>query len=605
MDLSFRTIREVVQPSAAFTTDSQLSDEPEIDGALGSDWASSQLNPKNRIDSLEPLKNARWRIDGATGLGTQYFAIPLFADVAPMRIDVFIHEGASYPIALRRSLDLDQAFHTKDADRVRRLGIARYLVRILQFQSEPGSVLAPEHARVLYHRGPFGSRIIVETLSLNIEDCRLRIYANHALEADLCSERELRRLWQIQEKDQEALPPRISIDNLQIVQQLSDSVGLVRLLQQHVPGQYGESSFVAMKSVTSQVKYLYHEIYNLLFHQGIKYRPQHLITKRCLFGSKNAIVGFTMPYLPDGSIRDILPLLRIHGQATLKDQLHWARELTNAMHQICAGSDFFYPDLRLDNVLLSDAREPLLVDFEGRGVWSGFSAPEVEHFENIVLLARDDDGDTAVPDAERDRARDLLSHVTGRDRAWLDDVLDDTRYGAVDARSTGYNVAWLCLSPRERDAATVYMLARVLWCVFEGESAPHRGAVRVSYAREPTGVEWPNFDATPHAVRPLLQRCWSSVTEEPCRFVRVGAKLFMKSDVPGGKQGQYTLDGDASSVRSRARELWRARLAESRSWIRRREERIAAGKEATDHGRPSLAELRRDLDLLNAELLRE
>ncbi len=609
MDLSFRTIHDVIHPTAAFSVDFRLDDgavqvDPWRDDACD-DWEASQLNPKNRIDSLDPLDDPLWRIDGATGLGTQFYAFPLFlADIPPMRLDVFICEGASYPPLLRALLDLDQAFHIRDAERIRRLGISRYILRILQLHTHSGGNLGRDAVAELYERGPFGSRILIQQLSLNIRDCQIRIHHNHALERDLLSYRDLKSMWSTDAaKAETEYPPQLSMDNLVLVRQLYDSISLVHLRGgEEMPG--SDSKLFLLKSVTSQVKFMYHELHELLFripsHANIIAKPMHVVTKQCLFGRKTGVVGFTLHYHPLGTLRDTLPLLRIHSRLELWAQFRWATQLATAMCAIWRnGHHTFYPDLRLDNIVSSASGDVVLIDFEQRGVWCGFSAPEVEFFENLRILAMDDpESDYAIPDDVREQYREeLAKYIKSGDEESLETLMEETKYSKTGA---SYNIAWLCLGQEEREAAMVYMLGRVLWCIFEGMSAPHRGAIWQSYRWEPE-VEFPRFHRTPPEVRNLILRCFGETSaREQTQFVRVASKVYMKeTSNPTG----YVLSAD--NLGAKAKAFWGEKLREGDKWLKARSQRQKTARPGDRYGRPSLENVTLDLQALQAKLAPE
>jgi len=602
MDLSFRTIHDVVHPTAAFASEPEgKSDGADGDPREGSNsWELSQLNPKNRVDSLDDLQNPLWRIDGSTGLGTQFYATPLFlADIPPMRLDVFIYEGASYPPLIRSLLNLDQAFHTKDAERVRRLGIARHISRILQRQTQLDAELGVDIVRELYYRGPFGSRITIEHLSLCLAECRIRVHYNHALERDLLSYRDLVSLWKGDEREGGGaeIPPQLGIDHLSLIQQLHDSISLVRVKVAESPTD--EHPIQILKAVTSEVKYMYHELHALLFRvpagPNTMARPTHIITKQCLFGTKRGVIGFTLPYHPAGSLRDALPLLRIHEQLGLTDQIRWARQVATALSAVWNnGFRTFYPDLRLDNIVLSASRDVVLVDFEQRGVWSGFSSPEVEIFETIRIIALDDtDSEFGIPEAVQEQFKAQLAdylHMSAEES--LERLVEEPRYTRP---GNGYNLSWLCLSEQEQEASMVYMLGRVLWCIFEGMSAPHRGAIWQSYRREPE-VEFPRFYRTPPDARSLIQRCLGpDGARELCQFVRVGSKVWFKKE-KAGDPIEYNLM--AEHVPAQAKAYWTEQLRKGDEWLKDRRRRREDGSFDGRYGRPTLETVASELQAL-------
>lgn len=96
--------------------------------------------------------------------------------------------------------------------------------------------------------------------------------------------------------------------------------------------------------------------------------------------------------------------------------------------------------------------------------------PEVNAIEYVRLLAIDDDID---PDVQVKYAALLSGLLPG----W-EDMGEGEDYAWP---SSGYNVPWACLTRTEQEACEVYMLGRVLWCIFEASNAPQRAAVWLSY----------------------------------------------------------------------------------------------------------------------------
>ncbi|EPE08271.1 hypothetical protein F503_01054 [Ophiostoma piceae UAMH 11346] len=626
MDLSFEAIHDVIHPTAAFSQGSgdgdggrsstssyagskDCGDDDEHHNSIDDDagWTQSQLNPKNRIDSLAPMSQPLWRIDGSAGFGTQFYAYPLFLDgPPPMHIDVFVHEGASYPAVVRELLDLDVSFHTKDAGRVRRLGIAQHILRILHWHTtkEDGS-LRQGVVKNLYNNGPFGSRIVIDNLSCHIHESRIAISPNYPLENDLISYQELIRMWGL--VDDESLPPEVSIDRVHLVRQLHDSISEV-YVDNDVGDQPGEPerTIVVLKSLTSGVKYMYQEIRALLKdiprHEYILSKPLHIVTKQCLFGRKRGVIGFTMPFLKAGSLRDALPLLRVHGRLHRADQLRWARQITEAMCHVWHEGHSFYPDLRLDNVVLTAPApegDAGLVDFEQRGVWSSFSAPEVDYVENVRLVAFDDqDFDFAIPE---DVCREFKKKLVLCYDAAMTEKTDASTTPAVQSGNSklktpskrplilrleeevkysnpalSYNVSWSCLTKTEQEAAMVYMLGRLMWCIFEGMSAPHHGAIWQSYSREPE-LEFPTFQHSCPEQKALVLRCFGDAgAKEQSRFVRWKSKLYMKQGVKANSSTSpspmYELVSD--DLVGKARLYWKEQLDEGEAWLQHRNEQL-------------------------------
>ncbi|KAL2134512.1 hypothetical protein VTI74DRAFT_11623 [Chaetomium olivicolor] len=584
MELNSVSIHDVIHPTAAFLErPARHYQTTRRSGDV--DWDDSQLNPKNRIDSLDPPLKPLWRIDGGTGMGERYFAVPLFlADIPPMRFDVFIPEEVvtSCPPALREVLDLDAAFHTKDEARLRRLGIARHILRTLQLWTlEEGTEMYSNMCNNL----PFGSRIIFENLHADIHQINILVAPTYDVERSLIKLSSLREDLGLSRAVH--IPEELDISRLSLVKQLYDSVCVVRIRPDE--GDDRPAKLWVFKAMTSDTKYLYVELHNLLrmpYNKYVMWKPRYIVTKVCKFGEKKAVVGFIMPFHAPGSLRDHLPLLRMQNRLTFVEKTRWAMALAVAVTHVKDAHGTFYPDLRLDNILLSPQREIVMVDFEQRGVWCEFAAPEVNAIEYMRILASDglkDDskGYTPIPESKRQHYASILDRLLP---GW--DVLQAAE-NYTDPRPHGYpnyNIAWLCLDAKEQESAMVYMLARVLWCIFEGQCAPQHAAVWQSYPREPD-LEFPAFRDTPPAVRGVIEQCTRGRRDTlASRVVRYGNKLVVK-----GKEREGCTEQE---VREAAREWWREEVEEAEKWIEMREEKKSRGEwDGNWYQRPSLMDL--------------
>ncbi|KAI0974527.1 hypothetical protein F4678DRAFT_380288 [Xylaria arbuscula] len=481
MDLCQRAIEEVVHPTAAFLRASGGEAWLYSEDAPQPSWEDSLLNPKNRIDSLDPPDNPLWRIDGCTGLGTQYYAVPVcLPHVPPMRMDVFIPENQ--PSHIREQLDLHKAFHTKDASRLSRLAITKHIIRTLQVWTRSTFEDIDSFER-FYKSKPFGSRLVFENLSFDTRQINVRVGPNHNLELQLLSLQKLTSLWGIKLQSLRV----VDFFDVHVVSVLHDSVCLVRI----------QGQLFIFKALVSEVKYLYHELKTLCTvepHANIISRPIHLIRKACCFGGKHAIVGFTTFYHQHGSLRDLLPQLRIHDGLRLEDQFKWSIQVIRALEHLRTRSSTYYPDLRLDNLVMSKSFDVVMVDFEQRGVWCEFAAPEVNAIEYMRLVAADD----RVPSEVRLKYEGIMRNLVPD----YDRLQDDGYTNPHD----GYNASWIALAPEEQEVAEVYMLGRLLWCIFEGVSGPQKAAVWQSYRWE-SSLEFPEYDRTPPELRELIDRC--------------------------------------------------------------------------------------------------
>ncbi|KAH9902200.1 hypothetical protein F4778DRAFT_770945 [Xylariomycetidae sp. FL2044] len=582
MDLSMRVIEQVIHPTAAFARascdDAELSEPPGL--AHEQPWADSRLNPKNRIDSLALPRAPYWRIDGCAGLGTQYYAVPLFIPNAPpMRMDVFI--PYNLPIQIREQLDLNAAFHTKDAARLSRLAITRLIIRKLQHWVTEDFEDLDTFER-FYRSIPFGSRIVFENLSLDnssldIHQIRLKVGMNHDLERQLLSVSSLRSFW----GDDFSFPPAIDFYDVHVIQVLHDSVCIVRI--------YGE--LFIFKALTGGEKYLYHELKTLCTlapHSHVIVRPIHIVQKKANFGSKKAVVGFTTFYHAKGSLRDLLPQRRIHGQLQRADQLKWSIQLTTALEHLRTSTETYYPDLRLDNIVLSEQEDIVMVDFEQRGVWCEFAAPEVNAVEYIRFVAIADDEDLGqVPMEIKKKYQAKLEQLVPGFEA-----LEGRRYTNPDE---GYNLSWIALTAAEKEAAEVYMLGRVLWCIFEGVSGPQKAAVWQSYRWE-SDLEFPEYDRTPPVMRTLIDRCTRGRRETLGSIITRQHSQLVLRDRPLGDQ-------TADDVQEAARKFWRDELVMAEKFLWMRDFRHSQGQwDGNYYARPTLKEVLTTLQAYQKEV---
>ncbi|OAQ97147.1 hypothetical protein LLEC1_00748 [Akanthomyces lecanii] len=537
MELNQEVARQVALPSAAFYNPPACNSERRVPEPAGACWGTSSLNPKNRIDSLDFPASPSWRIDGCIALGTHFYAVPLFlGPTQPHRLDVFIPNHSTISPNLCRVLDLGTAFHTRDTRAIQYLGITRHIVRCLQRWTTNSD------EAYHYNKFPFGSRIVFHNLPASPCNVHISIVPTYHLERQMHSVQHLQDMWNGQNIQ---LPPTIDLGELHYKAQPHDSVSVVE--------HKGET--LVFKAITSHTKYLYHELRHLLRmppHPNIIERPRHLVIKKCGFGSKTAVVGFTLTYHPYGTIRTHVTYLALHNKIPYDQEARWALQVVQGLrhfHQTC---DTYYSDLRLDNILLSDTHEAIMVDFEQRGVWSEFSAPEINNIECIRELAVAED----TPEPLRSGYADLMTQMLPH---W-EELVDGEEY-TWPLGSKGYNVAWQCLHPEEQECCEVYMLGRLLWCLFEAQSAPHRAAIWRSYETEPT-VEFPSYSRTPHEMRRLIDWCteghaptFSSV------IVRSGNKLILR-ELEG--MGESTPE----DVLDKAKMFWTKRVSESEKWVR-------------------------------------
>ncbi|KFY44454.1 hypothetical protein V495_03443 [Pseudogymnoascus sp. VKM F-4514 (FW-929)] len=547
MDLTPLAIPLAIHPTAAFTT--LALPTPSQPTALP--WPLSDLNPATRINSLTPILKPNWRLDGCSAQGTQFHTIPLSKPPPPpLFITTTIPLPSAHP-TLSHLLDLPQAFSHRGPS-IQRLGVAQHVLRALEHYSSR----QPSFTET-YRALPFGSQIVISRLHKDVSKCHITLLRNTQLEHALLTPSALAALApEIPATD---WPEEVDITSLTLVRQLHDSVCVVRLPSSGSD----EPRELVMKAVTGDPKYMYHEMISLLQipeHDNI-IRPLYLATKKCGFGGKEGVVGMLLPFHRAGSLRDVLPARSIAGALRVSDQVRWARGVARALaHVVDQGK--YYSDLRVDNVVVDEDGEAVLVDFEQRGVWAGFSAPEVACVENMAIIAMSANGEVPVSVRAEYRAK-MDRFVPG----WR-----DVGKGAYKRSTEGFALGWLAMDVLEREAAMVYMLGRALWCIFEGVGMPERAVWRQGGGEG--GVEFPEYRKARKRERELIDRCTRGRVGERREqvVVRMGGRIVLK-------EGDGTESADA--VQRAAKEWWIEELERGERFLekreRKREERSESG----------------------------
>lgn len=211
------------------------------------------------------------------------------------------------------------------------------------------------------------------------------------------------------------------------------------------------------------------------------------------------------------------------------------------------------------------------------GVWVEFGPPEVNALEYLRVLALDEEEDDnlTMPGSELIGSCPSRQHfsaiLTRLCPDWRGICLQDAYY---DNPRHGYNIPWLCLTPREQEHAEVYMLGRVMWCIFEGMAAPQRGAVWQSYPVEPE-FDFPEFRRTPAALRPLVARCTRGHRDQLSNYVvRKGSRVVLRNGDGGGGGDD---DGTPAEIRAVARAFWDREVAWAEAFVLERERRLGDG----------------------------
>lgn len=334
-------------------------------------------------------------------------------------------------------------------------------------------------------------------------------------------------------------PSILEVNVLQHKAQLHDSVSVVA-----VPHLYGSREFI-FKSSLRRPKYVYHELKLLLTmdaHPNVISKPLHLVAERDEKSGTMYILGFILNYHTSGTLKEALDSWCVQGKQCLTLQYHWARQIIETLQAIMTGPARFFSEIKPDNLIVSQpGNDIVFIDFEQAGNWDTFSAPEILYIEQLTKLA----SSSLVPPKMRLRYKTLLQALATESVA-SEEVYSNPPHG--------YYSAWIGLLPWEQEAAMVYALGKLLWCIFEG----------CSHTKNSTGenyhvsvvVEFPEFRNTPPGIRQLIKSCTSGSpdwnTADDIRIIRKGPKIFLLT------QGS-AMGGSANSpaeVMDAAKALW-------------------------------------------------
>lgn len=489
-----REAKRYSQPSTDFDKSAEL-------------WENSSLNPCKRVNSLQKPSYTRWRIDGSADRGTRFFAVPVYMSpgLVPMRVDVSIPDQSKVPPPLRQTLQCAEAFYMRGAE-VSQLGIAEFICRVLEYWEATA-----EGFRAAYEAMPFGSRIILENITFKIEEVKARFIPNLQKEMQLLSIDVLQAFWKL---PLSVWPASVDITELELCFQLHDTISLVQ-----IPHLYASKTF-AFKSAIHDAKYLYHELKLLLTippHLNIISKPKHLVVGKAQLSEQVKLYGFILEYHAGGNLSNVLDTRAASNTLKLADQLRWARQITSTLSFIHDSPARFYSELKPSNLILSKPDESIkFIDFEQFGNWETFSAPEIHYVENVVKLATS----AAVPGLKRDFYQSMLrEHI--RETSTCEAIYTNP--------SKGYYEAWNSLTSFQREAATVFSLGKMLWCIFEGCSHT-KNSMDEDYEHE-SDVEFPEFRRTPRWMRKIIRDCtrgaldWSNARIE---IVRRGSRFYSR-----------------------------------------------------------------------------
>ncbi|KAH7363627.1 hypothetical protein B0T11DRAFT_340136 [Plectosphaerella cucumerina] len=551
-----------------------------------------KLDKASGVNEDEPQSHV-WLVQNLK-FGTTWAATPTFvSNLRPSRIHLSIPDQIKWPSAFLGRLDAKDSVHIHGA-RSRDLGIAAYLRKGLAHWSANLDGFEKKYADL-----PPGSTIVLNDMREDPTDLEFKMDPNTP-DADcspFLSATELAGLWGYEESE---MPPTIPYTSLRLDSYLESDVMLVFL-----EGKDRSTDFLAFKTRNDPLT-IYHELKILLqlpSHKTIIPPPGYLVTFKS--GSGQPLVcGFLTPYLEGGSLDVRLPEFRRAGLLSPEYQLHFAKSITSTLILISASPAEFYSDLRLDQIVLSKDETgrytPVFLDFEQSRNLYNWASPEIYYMEWIAELGS--------PHYFRSKA--IPEDVTKKYAGVLDCVLEARRYTLTahpqryDNPPQGWYWPWLISTPEERESAMVYMVGKLLWCLFEG-----RGDADIVMGRsspEEGDQRFPNFERTPPRMRRLIERCTAGAREwidGPIKIYRRGGVIYPLGKTGQGKEPEATAGETLQAIG----EFWQDEMrkavefAEARVRWDRKEE-MEGDRELLHYlERPRLCEVLAELEAFDKE----
>lgn len=494
-----------------------------------------------------------WRIDGGEPAYFRFFAIPDFArGRAPLQISVIVPlDQMVVDASLVHPLQLDRVFASAKTE-MATLPLAKHLVQALSWWSS--GYLGFEE---VYSAMPYGSLIIVETLDRDFRQTRIHLSPSYELERQWLSVPEFGVQAGL---DLHSVAHLVDWHDLELDRQLHESINLVR-----IPSRTGLLLMV-YKAITEDVHYMYHELRVMLSmkpHPMVIARPRYVVVKKCRFGAKVGVCGFILDYHPYGTLQTALQAAG--PEISLRQKLSWSQNLVSALVHVRDNGPGFYSDLKPNNVLLRPTTgegltAPLLIDFEQRGSWYGWSPPEVQYIEFLDILAT-----KSASAGTRSRYSSLMQRCLP---GWRD---SGARPGSLAAVPEGYSLGWTALSPAGRQQAQVFGVGKLMWCIFEEQPSCNTFLSVETFAE---GIDqrqrFPEFHKTPTRLRELIRRCTMTAPEWRDKGFPIGRRGTDLVPVDFLACASPDLEAGPGSIRRLAQQWWQQTVAAAEDYVERR-----------------------------------
>jgi hypothetical protein len=343
---------------------------------------------------------------------------------------------------------------------------------------------------------------------------------------------------------------------------------------------------MVFKSVLQEQRYMYNELKMLLSlgrHPNVISRPIGVVTKKARFGNRRGVCGFLLEWFPLGSLRDRLLRDDYERTTPMTQRFRWARQVTETFihvnrHELSG----FYPDLKPDNIVLREDTDTgmldaVLIDLEQRGGWFAWSPPEVAYLEYLEILA----DDSGLP------AGEVKEDIIGQLRVYYDDPSWSPGAGQRYYNAEGgFSSPWLALL-RKRQAggkdsdllerAQVFMLGKLLWCIFEGQAMVRCGIdhevlrdddPEYESARTGKARAFPEFKRTPEALRQLIRACTAGAPEWNTDQPRLPGVVLRGGKLQPADSRDRDCEATSRNTLAAARRFWTREVDQAREFMR-------------------------------------
>ncbi|KAK3898980.1 U-box domain-protein 33 [Staphylotrichum tortipilum] len=566
MDLTSAVFTTILSPVAAFLPPPEQT--PTLPPPTPQPGSSPPLRPTSPPPppSTPPSPKAsphrHWEITAISPTGTLFLATPSFTlHRPPLRIDICVPPPEAFPPSLRALVKPDRGMIG--------LSSAREMTTWLGGVLENWLVEQGGEVERQWWGLPFGSVVVVD-FEDGGEVPGVRLVARYGVEQGMVGVEVLRGMW-----DGWDGVEVVEWERLGLRTQVHETVAVVE-----VDGE-GELAF---KSVLRGQRWMYNELKMLLGlapHPNVVPRPRGVVVKKSRFGGRKGVCGFLLEWYPLGSLRERLLREDYFETMSVAQMFRWAVQITEALIHINGHHAGFYPDLKPDNIMLREDPESgmldaVLIDLEQRGGWFAWSPPEVAYIEYLELLV----ADPRMPEGEaKEGMIEQLREYYGNP-GWTPGPGSQL----YDNPDGGFSGPWLALlskaqklGSRALNRAQVFMLGKLLWCIFEGQPLVRCG-IDHEILRDPDPgdtarrvervMAFPEFKRSPEAVRPLIEVCttgapeWDTSRPRPSGVVLRSGKLYPAT--VGADPSLLIADNTLRAVKS----FWQYEVERARTYLR-------------------------------------